>query len=316
MGFVGIDVSKGHLDVSERPSGELLRVTNDDLGLTALLAWLQSHPATLVVLEATGGYEVPAVAALAVAAVPVAVVNPRQVRDFAKAAGKLAKTDAIDAAVLAHFAESVRPEPRPLADEQTSELQAVLARRRQLVEMLTAETNRMHSCRSATVRRHIYEHVAWLRRQLRDVDTDLDRQLRETPIWREKDDLLQSVPGVGRVLARTLLAELPELGSLERGQVAALVGVAPFNRDSGTMRGKRAIWGGRATVRAPLYMATLAAVKHNPVIRATYDRLVAAGKAKKVAIVACMRKLLVVLNAMMRDRTAWLLPAATTKDSC
>jgi transposase len=309
MAFVGIDVSKTHLDVCVRPSGEAFHVSNDDAGIAELAAKLVALAPTLVVLEATGGYEAPVVAALAVAGVPLAVINPRQARDFAKSTGKLAKTDVLDAAVLAHFAEAVRPEPRPLDDQQSQDLQAMLVRRRQLLDMLTAETNRMHTCRP-TLRKSIYEHVAWLRRQLKDVDRDLDGRLRETPIWREKDDLLRSVPGVGPVLSRTLIAQLPELGTLDRKQIAALVGVAPLNRDSGAMRGRRAIWGGRAAVRGPLYMAAMVATKHNPIIRATYERLVAAGKAKRVALVACMRKLLVMLNAMLRDRRPWLPPLA------
>jgi transposase len=315
MTFVGIDVSKAYLDVCIRPGGEAFRAANDDGGIAELVARLAATEPALVVLEATGGYEAPVVAALAVAAVPLAVINPRQVRDFAKATGKLAKTDVLDAAVLAHFAEVVRPEPRPLDDEQTLELQAMLVRRRQLIDMLTAETNRMYGCRSTTLRKSIYRHVAWLRRQLKDVDRDLDTQLRETPLWREKDDLLQSVPGVGPVLSRTLIAELPELGTLDRKQIAALVGVAPLNRDSGAMRGRRAIWGGRASVRGPLYMAAIVAAKHNPLVRATYERLVAAGKAKKVALVACMRKLIVMLNAILRDRRPWL-PPPFPQDSC
>jgi transposase len=233
-------------------------------------------------------------------------VNPRQVRDFAKATGKLAKTDKLDAALLAHFADVVRPEPRGVDDEKTLELSAALTRRRQIVDMITAEKNRMYACRQPKLRKTIYTHVKWLEEQLRDIDKDLDEQLRSTPIWREKDDLLQSVPGVGPVLSRTLLAQVPELGTLDRGKIAALVGVAPLNRDSGTMRGKRSIWGGRAAVRTVLYMATVAATRHNPVIRAVYERLIAGGKAKKVALVACMRKLLVTLNAMMRDQKRWL----------
>lgn len=315
MSFVGIDVSKKHLDVSVRPSGEAFRVSNDESGFVELVTKLGAIRPTLIVLEATGGYEAPVAAAIAVSGMPLAVVNPRQARDFAKATGKLAKTDAIDAAVLAHFAEVVRPESRPLDDEQTQELSATIARRRQLVDMLTAERNRVHATRSATLQKGILEHVKWLRHQLKDIDHDLDTKLRETPIWREKDDLLQSVPGVGPVLSRTLLADLPELGTLDRGKIAALVGVAPLNRDSGTMRGKRSIWGGRASVRAVLYMAAVSASKHNPVIREVYLRLIAAGKAKKVALVACMRKLLVTLNAIMRDRKIWLAPALE-QDSC
>jgi transposase len=315
MTFVGIDVSKAQLDVSVRPGGELTRHANDEAAISELVAKLVGLSPTLTVLEATGGYEAPVVAALVVAGVTVAVVNPRQVRDFAKATGTLAKTDAIDAAVLARFAEVVRPEARPIDDEQTSELAAMVNRRRQLIDMLTAETNRMRACRTDRLRKSIYEHVAWLRRQIRDVDSDLDTKLRSMPLWREKEDLLRSVPGVGPVLSRTLLAELPELGTIDRGKIAALVGVAPLNRDSGTMRGKRTIWGGRASVRAVLYMATLAATRRNPVIRAIYERLVAAGKAKKVALVACMRKLLLTLNAMLRDRRAWL-PPVPKQDSC
>jgi len=307
--FVGIDVSKDHLDVCVRPSGEASRWKNNEDGIAALVARLAELQPKLVVVEATGGYEAPLVAAIVLAAVDIAVVNPRQVRDFAKATGKLAKTDKLDAAVLAHFADAVRPEPRQPDDAQTLDLQALVLRRRQLIEMLTAETNRMYGCRQTTMRESIYAHVKWLRAQIKDVDRDLDTKLRETPVWREKEDLLRSVPGVGPVLSRTLLSQLPELGKLDRGRIAALVGVAPLNRDSGTMRGKRSIWGGRAAVRATLYMATLAATKHNTVIRAVYERLVSAGKAKKVALVACMRKLLVILNAIMRDDREWKAPA-------
>jgi transposase len=282
-------------------------VTNDDAGIEALVTKLRELGATLVVMEPTGGFEAKVAAAIAVAGLPLAVVNARQVRDFAKAVGRLAKTDKIDAAILAHFAEAVRPEARGVADEQTQELSADLARRRQIVEMLTTETNRMQQARGDKLRRRI-EHVKWLRRQLREADDDIDRRMRETPAWREKDALLQSVPGVGPVLSRTLLAELPELGALDRKEIASLVGVAPICRDSGNSHGKRATWGGRAVVRATLYMATLVAARYNPVIKATYERLKAAGKAKKVALVACMRKLLVILNAMARDKTPWTLP--------
>jgi len=304
--FIGIDVSKGHLDICARPIGRAWRVTNDEAGIAQLLEELAGLKPTLAVLEPTGGFEVPVVAALAVAGIALAVVNARQVRDFAKAIGRLAKTDTIDAAVLAHFAEAVHPEPRALPDEETAELSALLARRRQLVEMLTAETNRMRTARPDRLRKSIYEHVRWLRRELREADDDIDQNLRKSAIWREKDDLLQSVPGVGPVLSRTLLADLPELGTLDRRQIAALVGVAPLNRDSGSSRRKRVTWGGRAIVRAPLYMAALVAARHNAVIRATYERLVEGGKAKKVALVACMRKLLVILNAIIRDRRPWL----------
>lgn len=315
MEFVGIDVSKAHLDVSHRPSGESYRVANSDVGVSELSRRFSMQPPTLVVMEATGGYERLCVAGLAVAGVQVVVANPRHVRDFAKATGKLAKTDALDAAVLAHFAESVRPEVRPLDDEQAQELSEIVGRRRQLVDMITAETNRMHACRTQAMRTSIRTHVTWLKRQLHDVDNDLDTTIKKTPMWRDKDKQLQTVPGVGPILARTLLADLPELGTLDAKQIASLVGVAPMNRDSGTLRGKRVIWGGRASVRRVLYMAAVSASKCNPVLRAVYERLITAGKAKKVALVACMRKLLITLNAMVRDKSAWT-PPLLPKDSC
>jgi len=315
MEFIGIDVSKAHLDVSHRPSGETYRVTNNEVGIAELGRRFSAQPPTLVVMEATGGYEGPCAAGLALAGVQVAVVNPRHVQDFAKATGKIAKTDALDAAVLAHFAEAVRPVVRPLDDEQTQELSGIVGRRRQLVDMITAETNRMHACRTQAVRTQIRKHVTWLKKELHDVDNDLDTQIKKTPLWREKDEQLQSVPGVGPVLVRTLLADLPELGTLDSKQIASLVGVAPMNRDSGTMRGKRATWGGRAAVRRVLYMAAVSASKYNPVLRAVYERLIAAGKAKKVALVACMRKLLITLNAMTRDKSSWA-PPGLAQDSC
>jgi transposase len=314
--FVGIDVSKKYLDVSCRPGNESYRVSNDEKGVAELAQRFASKAPTLVVLEATGGYEALCAAGLAVSKLPVVVVNPRQVRDFAKATGKLAKTDALDAAVLAHYADAVRPEVRALKDEETQQLSEIVGRRSQLIDMLTAETNRMYGCRVVAVRKLIYEHVKWLRHQLKDIDTDLDTKIKESPVWHEKDELLQSVPGVGRVLVRTLVAELPELGTLSSKEIAALVGVAPLNRDSGTMRGKRRIWGGRAAVRRVLYMVAVAAVRCNPTIRAFYDRLVEAGKAKKVALVACMRKLLITLNAMIREKRFWSLPTISTQHSC
>ena len=301
--FVGIDVSKAQLDIALRPEGRF-SASNDEAGFAQILARLNAAPPTLVVLEATGGLEIPITGILAAAGVPVAVVNPRQVRDFAKAAGKLAKTDALDAQSLAHFAEVMRPEPRPLPDEQTQTLAAILARRRQLVEMLTAEKNRLGSARPP-VRKSLRTHIAWLERELAHTDRDLAHAIRESPVWREKDELLQSTPGVGPVVTTTLLADLPELGALTGKQISALVGVAPFNRDSGTLRGTRTVWGGRAQVRAVLYMGALVATRFNPVIRAFYQRLCAAGKAKKVALTACMRKLLTILNAMMKHRTRW-----------
>jgi len=313
--FVGIDVSKEHLDVCVRPSGEQFRVANDEVGIGKVVTKLQELSATLTVMEATGGFEVPAASALAAAGLPLSVVNPRQIRDFAKSSGRLAKTDALDAQVLALFAERVRPEPRPLDDEQTQALSTLLTRRRQIVDMIVAETNRMHGCHEPTMRGSIFKHVQWLRKELKDVDKDLGNKLRESAVWREKDALYRSVPGVGPVTSRTLLADVPELGTLTRGQIAALIGVAPLNVDSGTMRGKRRIWGGRASVRSVLYMATLVATKSNPVIRAFYERLLAAGKAKKVALVASMRKLLVTLNAMARDGKPWA-TIGPAKDSC
>ena len=302
--FVGIDVSKATLDMASSTAIKR-RVGNDDVGISALVGELQTMRPTLVVLEATGGYQAAVVAALVVGKVPVAVVNPRQVRDFAKALGKLAKTDALDAVVLARFAEVVRPEPRAPVDEATLALEALLTRRRQIVEMITAEGNRLKQS-ATTVRSNIKAHINWLRRQLADINRDLDSAIRNSPVWREKEDVLRSAPGVGPVLATTVLCELPELGHLNRKQISALVGVAPLNRDSGAMRGRREVWGGRASVRGALYMATLVATKHNPIIRRFYERLCQAGKLKKVALVACMRKLLTILNAMMRDQRRWL----------
>ncbi|OLC14100.1 MAG: IS110 family transposase [Candidatus Rokubacteria bacterium 13_1_40CM_69_27] len=302
--FVGIDVAKAELEVVERPSGARWTVPNDVAGWGQLREQLAAARPTLVVLEATAGYELGVVASLAAAGLPVVVLNPRQVRDFAKAIGRLAKTDALDAAVLAHFADVVRPPVRPLTEPVTEALEAWLTRRRQLVDMLTAEEQRRARAPQA-IQRQIDAHVQWLRRQLEVVEKDLTDTLRASPVWREKDELLRSVPGVGPIMAVTLLAALPELGRLNRKQIAALVGVAPINRDSGTHRGRRAIWGGRAHVRATLYMATLTAIRCNPVIRTFFGRLVAAGKLKKVALTACMRKLLTILNAMMAARTAW-----------
>jgi transposase len=308
--FIGIDVAKRRLDVSERPNGEQWATTNDAGGLPGLVERLAAGGAIrLIVVEATGGYEIAVVAALTAGGLPVVVVNARQVRDFARAVGKLAKTDAIDAAVLAHFAEAVRPEVRALPDELTQTLQNWLARRRQVLEMLQAEEQRL-AIAVRGLRPAIQQHVEWLRRQVRDVDGELQGLLRASPIWREQEDLLRTVPGVGPVLATTLLADLPELGRLNRRQIAALVGVAPLNRDSGQQRGLRHIWGGRAQIRTALYMATVSAVRCNPVVRAFFERLCAAGKPKKVALTACMRKLLTILNAMMHTRTRWQ-PVAT-----
>lgn len=302
--FVGIDVSKAQLDVALYPRTEQWAVANDEPGITSLVARLREVQPQLIVLEATGGLEVPVTAALAAASLPVVVVNPRHVRDFAKATGQLAKTDRLSARVLAHFAQAIRPALRPLPDRPTQELSALLTRRRQLLDMLAAEKHRLGSA-PRVIGPDIQAHIRWLERRLAELDDTMARAIRASPVWRERDELLQSTPGVGPVLARTLLAQLPELGTLNRKEIAALVGVAPFNRDSGTLRGKRTVWGGRAAVRAVLYMSTLVAVRHNPVLKAFYERLQAAGKAPKVALTACMRKLLTILNAMLKHRRPW-----------
>jgi transposase len=303
--FVGIDVAKATLDIAARPGGERWRAPNDEAGIGALVERLRPLAPVLIVLEATGGFETATVAAVAAAGLAVVVANPRQVRDFARATGQLAKTDALDAQVLALFAERVRPEPRPLPDAAVQALDALLTRRRQLLEMLTAEKNRLGFATAPAVRRDIAQHIRWLQRRLVDVDGDLDQAIRSSPLWRAKEDLLRTVPGVGPIVSRTLLGELPELGTLTHKQIAALVGVAPRACDSGTLRGKRMVWGGRAPVRAVLYMGALVATRHNPVIRAFYERLRAAGKPAKVALVACMRKLLTILNAILRSGTPW-----------
>jgi transposase len=302
--FVGIDVAKVQLDIALRPTGERWVVANDDEGIATLVVRLQEIAPQLIVLEATGGYQRTVVAVLAAAGLPVVVVNPRQARDFAKATGQLAKTDRLDARALAHFADAVRPAPRPLPDAQTEELRALLARRRQLVAMRTAEQNRLGSA-PPRLQADIQAHITWLTERLAALDNDLDTTLRASPVWREREALLRSVPGIGPVCARTLLFDLPELGTLSRQRLAALVGVAPFHRDSGTLRGTRAVWGGRAQVRTVLYMSTLVAVRYNPVLKAFYERLRAAGKAAKVALTACMRKLLTILNAMVKHKTRW-----------
>jgi transposase len=300
-----VDVSKERLDVAFRPTGKHYRFPNDLHGIDDLVGHLTQELPTLVVLEASGGYERPAAAALAARGLAVAVVNPRQARDFAKATGRLAKTDALDAESLAHFAEAVRPEPRVLPDEETLLLGEILDRRRQLIGMLVAENNRLGTTASELVRRRIRAHVRWLEKEISRTDAELEEAIEQSPTWRANEALLRSVPGVGPVLARTLLAELPELGVLSHKRLSALVGVAPLNFDSGTLRGRRMVWGGRARVRSTLYMASLSATRHNPTIRAFYERLVGSGKPKKVALIACTRKLLSILNAVMRDRVRW-----------
>ena len=303
--FVGVDVSKLQLDVAVRPSGELWQFGYDDRGVAALIKRLMPLQPQLVILEATGGLEAPLVAALSHAGLPVVIVNPRQVRDFARATGRLAKTDKIDAHVLALFGERVQPEVRPLPDETALAFHALLTRRRQIIGMLTEEKQRLSQAPKGPLRTGIAKHVRWLEREIKAVDSDLNDTLTKSPIWRAKDALLQSAPGVGRVFSFTLLAGLPELGRINRKEIAALVGVAPHACDSGSMRGRRMIWGGRAAVREVLYMSTLAATRFNPVVRAFYKRLLDAGKPKKLALIACMRKLLVILNVMVRENTPW-----------
>jgi transposase len=306
--YVGIDVSKARLDVAVLPGEQTWSVANDDKGITELADKLKGLTPKLVLLEATGGLERRVLARLAGGGLPAMAINPRNVRDFAKSLGKLAKTDRIDAIILGRFAQAVRPELRPIADEQSQELQTLLTRRRQVVEMITAEKNRLFATDQSRTRRRIKEHIEYLQKSLNINDYDLEQSIKQMPIWLEKVDLLESVPGVGRVTASTLVALLPELGTLGRKQIAALVGVAPFNRDSGTLRGRRTVWGGRATVRAVLYMAALTSTRWNPAIKALYRRLKAAGKPSKVALVACMRKLLTILNAMLRTRAPWRAP--------
>ena len=308
MVVIGIDVPKAELVSVVRPSGETWTSANDEPGVRALVERLAPLAPALIVLEATGGYEVVCVAALAAANLPVVVVNPRHVRDFAKATGQLAKTDRIDAGILALFAERVQPAVRVIPDPAARELEAVLTRRRQLLEMRQAEANRLAMVlgrHQYGVRKSLKKHLAFLDRELAMTDSDLEGMVRRSPVWRERDDLLQSVPGIGPVVARTLLAELPELGALNRRAIAKLVGVAPLNRDSGLWRGHRSVHGGRTTVRAALYMAALVATRHNPLIKAFYQRLLALGKPKKVALVACMRKLLTMLNTMLRTGQRW-----------
>ena len=303
--FVGIDISKDRLDVHIQPTQEDVSLAHDEAGVAELVRRLQGLTPQLVVMEATGGYESPVAAALGTAGVPVAVVNPRQIRDYARATGQLAKTDRLDARIIALFAATVRPPVRPLPDAQAQQLGEVTARRRQLIDMLGAEVNRRRLLRDERLRERLNAHIAWLEEAVREVDDDLRRLVRASALWRETDDLLRSAPGIGPVTSCTLIAELPELGHLDRRRIAALVGVAPFNRDSGTMRGRRLVSGGRAQVRTVLYMATLVAVRRNPVIAAFYQRLRAGGRPGKVALVAAMRKFLTILNAIVRERRPW-----------
>ena len=302
--FVGIDVCKAQLDVAIRPTGQTLSVTNDKAGIKILVKRLEKLQPTLVVLESTGGLERQVILALIGADISVVMANPRQVRDFAKSTGQLAKTDRIDAAVLAHYAEAIRPKPRPLPDELSLELKALTVRRRQLIDMIVAEKNHL-TMASKTIKKRITAHITYLEQELDRADQDLDRFIQKNPTWKENQELLCSTPSIGPVTSRTLLAELPELGTLGRKQISALVGVAPFPRDSGTLKGHRKIWGGRASVRGSLYMATLVATRRNSVIRNFYKRLRAKGKPSKVALIACMHKLLTILNAMIKNKTRW-----------
>lgn len=303
--FIGIDVSKTQLDLAVHMTGKPWQIAYDAAGVKRVVKHLRTLAPTLIVLEATGGLEMRVVSALAAAQLPVAVVNPRQVRACAHATGTLAKTDRLDAQVLAHCAAAVQPTPRPLPDAATQQLSAVVTRRKQLVDMMTAESNRLGAQPNPALRKRVRAHLTWLTKELGRTEKELAQLIQQSPLWRVQDDLLQSAQGVGTVLSQTLLSEVPELGKLNHKQMAALIGVAPFHRESGGYRGKRRIWGGRARVRAVLYMGALVATRHNPVIKAFYERLLAAGKEKKVALTACMRKLLTILNAMIRDQTKW-----------
>lgn len=302
--YVGIDVSKDHLDVGQAGSGQCVRFENSEQGIHELKDYLVELKASLIVLEATGGYETTAVATLAAAQLPVVVVNPRQVRDFARSCGKLAKTDAIDAVMLAEYGQRMTPELRPLPEAELLEIRALVVRRSQILQMITTETNRLQMA-SSDVRDDIRAHIAYLKDRVSRMDSDITRALQDCSIWKEQDQIIRSVPGVGPVLSSTLIAHLPELGKLNRRQIALLVGVAPINHDSGRYRGSRRIWGGRGKVRSALYMAALVASRCNPVIRDLYRRLTDAGKAKKVALVACMRRLLTILNSMIKSQSAW-----------
>jgi transposase len=302
--YVGIDVSKDSLDVAILPSGEKRQFSNNEVGMSKLIDKLRKRHPTLIVMEPTGGYEIPVAGGLAAEDLPVAIVNARQIRDYARAVGKLAKTDKLDAEVIAEFAQKVQPEVRPLRDDENQEIKALVSRRRQLTEMLVAEKNRL-AIAPKVLKAKIMAHIEWLKQEIDDLDGNLRQQIEASPIWREYDNLLRSVPGIGNVLSATLLAELPELGRLNRREIASLAGVAPFNHDSGTIRGKRRIWGGRSSVRSSLYIAVLVGIRYNPVIKAFYMRLLEKGKAKKVALVACMRKLLTIINSMIRYKKAW-----------
>jgi transposase len=302
--YIGIDVAKDSMEVTVHEGKEDWAYANDENGLTKLLAKMKRLSPSLIVIEATGGYEITIAAELQSRGFPVAVVNPRHIRDFAKSLGILAKTDSLDAKVIARFAATVQPTPRDLPDEATQRLGAIMMRRRQIVAMLTMEKNRLHQA-DAVVRERIKEHITWLKQELEDINKELKQIVEDNPEWKEKSEIIQSIPGAGPNLAITLLSDFPELGNLNRKQTAALGGVAPFNRDSGTLRGKRSIWGGRDVVRSATYMSTFVAIRCNPALKAFFERLIIAGKPYKVAVVACMRKLLCILNAMLKNHTLW-----------
>lgn len=302
--WVGIDVCQKSLDVYIRPSSKVFQVTNDRVGISKLIEILIEIQPELIVLEATGGMEIDAATQLTQAELSVAVINPRQARDFAKATGQLAKTDAIDAKVLAHFADAIRPQVRSISDESSRQLEDLVARRRQLSDMITAEKNRRRG-KTNSVKASIDEHIEWLKQQLKEIESQIKSAIAVNPDWQQKRDLLTSVPGIGEVVAVTLISSLPELGTISHKSISYLVGVAPLNKDSGKFRGKRRIWGGRAKIRSVLYMAALVAVRFNPMIKAFYERLLQKGKLKKVALTACMHKMLILLNAMMKNNQAW-----------
>ena len=303
--YVGVDVSKALLDVKVLPSNETQQFSNDDAGIKKLIKFLKKIDPALIVFESTGGLEMPAVSSLTENHLPVVIINPRQVRDFAKATGRLAKTDLIDADTIARFARDIRPEVRPLKDEYTQLLSALNTRRSQIVDMLVAEKNRLHTAPKSSIK-SIQEHIQWLERSLKDINKDIDKTIKKSPMWRENDKILQSFSGVGPVVSASLLCDLPELGTLNRKKIATLVGVAPLNCDSGRFRGRRRIKGGRANVRRKLYMAAVASIRHNPMMKDFYDRLIDAGKPPKLVLTACMRKILTILNAMMKNRAYWI----------
>lgn len=302
--FIGIDVSKATLDVAVFPSDEETSVPNNEAGCRDLIVKLKSIKPKLIVLEATGGLQNLVAGMLIAAELPVAIINPRQLRDFAKATGKLAKTDRIDAKIIARFGEAIKPEPRPIKDDNNQALTALMTRRRQIIDMITAEKNRLGSSH-VSVKKGIKETISWLEKRLAEIDKELSKTINKNEVWKGKIEILTTCKGIGPVVSTTLVCSLPELGTLNRHKISALVGVCPFNRDSGTMRGKRTIFGGRATVRAMLYMATLSAIRSNTAIKNFYDRLTKAGKLHKVAMVACMRKLLTVLNTMLKNMVPW-----------